>query len=182
MNRRSPGENFTQSGSGLPPAVVAEICNGVELTLWMKVLSGRVRLAVVSGAILTISKVLTATKLAVPWLLVPPDEVDRPMGVMLPLISTAIGEPVPDGVVVEELNMELVTVPDDAVVPGVAGAVDGEETVAGVESTDGWLPPAIVLVVLEVPAGVTGAEELTVTSDVRGATMDTVTAGTTTSC
>ncbi len=102
VKRRSPGEKITQSGKGLPAAVVAEICSGVVLTLWVKVLSGRVRLKVVPGKILTTSNVLTATKLEVPWLLLPPDEVDEPTGVRLPVTAIAICEVVPDAAVVKE--------------------------------------------------------------------------------
>jgi hypothetical protein len=91
-------------------AVVAEICRGVVLTLWVKVFSGRVKLKVVPGETLTTSNVLTATKLEVPWLLLPPDEVDEPTGVRLPVTAIAICE----------------VVPDVAVVKGPAGVVESE--------------------------------------------------------
>ena len=65
-------------------------------------MSGRVRLKVVPGKILTTSNVLTATKLEVPWLLLPPDEVDEPTGVRLPVTAIAICEVVPDAAVVKE--------------------------------------------------------------------------------
>ena len=110
VKRRSPGEKITQSGKGLPLAVVAEICRGVVLTLWVKVFSGRVKLKVVPGETLTTSNVLTATKLEVPWLLLPPDEVDEPTGVRLPVTAMAICE----------------VVPDVAVVKGPAGVVESE--------------------------------------------------------
>ena len=100
----------------------------------MKVLSGKVRVKAVPKATLTTSKVLTATKLAVLWLLLPPD------------------------------------------------AVKEEETGLGVRATDGWFPPTLVLVVLEVPTNVTGAEKLAVLSGTSGGMTDTVTVGMTTSC
>ena len=107
VKRRSPGENFTQSGRGLPLAVVAEICSGVVLTLWVKVFSGRVRVKEVPGATLTISKVLTATKLAPPWLLDPEDVVEEAIGVRLPVASMTTGVPVPDAIAVVVLERSL---------------------------------------------------------------------------
>lgn len=164
MKLRSPGENLTQSGSGLPPAVVAETCNGVELALWVKVLSGKVIVKAVPGATLTTSKVLTATKLEVPGLLVAPDAVAGATGVAPPVTSTTTGAPAPGVTVVAARDVtELTTVLDEGAttveLTPVAGGVLG---LPAAEAVD-W-------------------GGLNVTSGAREGMTDTVIGGLTTSC
>lgn len=202
MKRRSPGENFTQSGRGLPLAVVAEICSGVVLTLWVKVFSGRVRVKEVPDATWTISKVLTATKLAPPWLLDPEDVVEEAIGVRLPVASMTTGVPVPDAIAVVVLEVDELVVVDvvddadplagceadpaeaavlrlDAVEPVEVLAVLVEDVV---ELAAAVLRGGVTLVVTDVPVDATAPEELIVTRVTRGGMTATVTVGTTASC
>ncbi len=60
LNWRSPGENFNQSGNGVPPAVVADTCTGVVATLCVNVLSGRVSVNAVPAGTRRGSNVRTA--------------------------------------------------------------------------------------------------------------------------
>ena len=63
---RSTGENFIQSGRGLPSVDVADTSTGVLATLWVKVLSGSVNVKLVPADTFTGLKASTATKPALP--------------------------------------------------------------------------------------------------------------------